>query len=368
MHVAIDVRLAHYTTGGIVHTTLNLVRELARLAPDDRFTLLRSVKQHGGLPQAPNLSTTPLLTPPHHRLEQLTLPLEVARVRPDLLHCPDFIPPFVRTCPAVITVHDLGFLRFPQTVTEESRRYYGQVARAVRSAQRTIVVSESTARDLAELVDAPMERVRVVPNGLDPHFLAPPDPDATARARARWGLDRPYVLFLGTLEPRKDIPTLLRAFAAVRERHPDLLLALVGRHGWLYQSIFATLEQLGLQSDVRHVEDAADADLVPLFDGATAFAFPSLYEGFGLPALEALARGVPSVVAETSSLPEVVGDAALLHPPGDQEALADALLRLVEDDALRAELRRRGPERAARFSWERAARETLAVYREAISR
>jgi glycosyltransferase involved in cell wall biosynthesis len=366
MHVAIDARLAHYTSGGIAHYTLSLAREFARLAPDDHFTLLRSIKQRGGLPQAKNLTSAPLLAPPHHRLEQLVLPFEIARVRPSLLHSPDFIPPFYRTCPAVITVHDLAFLRFPETVTEESRRYYGQVGRAVRSAQRTIVVSESTARDLAELVDAPMERVRVVHNGLAPRFLAPNDPTATAQARARWNLDQPYLMFLGTLEPRKDIPTLLRAFAAVHERHPDLLLALVGRRGWLDGPIFEAIEQLRLGTQVRSIEDAEDADLVSLLDGATAFAYPSRYEGFGLPPLEALARGVPTVVAETSSLPEVVGDAALLHPPGDRDALAAALLRLIEDDALRAELQTRGRARAATFSWERSARETLAVYREVL--
>jgi len=368
MHVAIDARLAHYTTGGIARYALSLARALAAIAPDDRFTLLRSVKQRQALPSGPNLTSSPLLTPPHHRLEQLVLPFEVARVRPDLLHCPDFIPPFVRTCPAVITVHDLGFLRFPETVTESSRRYYERVGRAVRSAQRTIVVSESTARDLAELVDAPMERVRVVHNGLDPAFLAPADPAATARVRQRWQLDQPYVMFLGTLEPRKDLPTLLQAFSAIRSRHSDLLLALVGRRGWLDQPIFATVERLRLGAVVRQIGDAADADLVPLLDGATVFAYPSRYEGFGLPPLEALARGVPTVVAETSSLPEVVGDAALLHPPGDAEALAGCLERLLSDEALRGELRARGQRRAADFSWERAARATLAVYREAIGR
>jgi glycosyltransferase involved in cell wall biosynthesis len=369
MHVAVDARLAHYTAGGIARYTLSLAREFARLAPNDRFTLLRSVKQRQGLPHARNLTSTAIFTPPHHRLEQLVLPFEVARVRPDLLHCPDFIPPFYRTCPAVITVHDLGFLRFPETVTDESRRYYGQVGRAVRSAQRTIVVSESTARDLAELVDdVPLERVRVVHNGLDEAFRAPPDPDQTAQARARWGLDRPYLMYLGTLEPRKDLPTLLRAFAEIRERHPDLLLALVGRRGWLDGPIFAAIERLRLGSVVRTIHDAADADLVPLLDGATAFAYPSLYEGFGLPPLEALARGVPTVVAETSSLPEVVGDAALLHPPGDHEALATALLRLIEDAGLRAELRARGVARAGGFSWERSAQATLDVYREAVGR
>lgn len=367
MHVAIDARLAHYTAGGIVHHTLNLARALAVAAPDDRFTLLRSVKQRGGLPRARNLGSTPLLTPPHHRFEQMVLPVELARVRPDVLHCPDFIPPFRRTCPAVVTVHDVAFLRYPENLTAESRRYYGQVRQAIASAERTIVVSGATARDLADLLGVGSERVRVIHNGLDPAFLVPADPAATARVRARWGLDRPYVMFLGTLEPRKDVPTLLRAFAAVRARHPDLLLALVGRRGWLYESIFAVIGSLGLGDAVRHVEDAADADLPPLFDGATAFAFPSLYEGFGLPPLEALARGVPTVVADTSSLPEVVGDAALRFPPGDHDSLTAGLLHVLEDETLRADLRARGPIQAAGFTWERAAQETLAVYREAIA-
>ena len=364
MHVAIDARLAHYTVGGITQYTLALARALADAAPDDRFTLLRSVKQRGGLPGARNLRSAPLVTPPHHRLEQLTLPLEVARARPDVLHSPDFIPPFRRPFRSVVTVHDVGFLRFPETLTDESRRYYGQVGRAVRSAERTIAVSHATARDLAELLDAPLDRVRVVHNGVDALFSPVTDPAALAGTRGRYGLDRPYVAFLGTFEPRKNLPTLLRAFRIVRERH-DLLLALVGRRGWLYEPIFALIDELGVRPVVRVIEEAPRAEFPTLLSGATVFAFPSLYEGFGIPPLEAMACGTPAVVADTSSLPEVVGNAALLHPPTDHEALADALLRVVEDTGLHTTLRARGLERAARFTWGRAARETLAVYREA---
>ncbi|MCC6178588.1 MAG: glycosyltransferase family 4 protein [Chloroflexi bacterium] len=368
MHVAIDARLAHYTVGGIARYTLDLAAALAHVAPEHRFTLLRSVRQRSGLPGAANLASTPLLTPPHHRFEQLSLPLEVARLRPDVLHSPDFVPPFHRTFRSVITVHDLGFLHFPETLTAESRRYYGQVTRAIRSAERIIAVSHATARDLADLLDAPMERVRVVHNGLDPMLLRPADAAQAARVRQRYGLERPYVMFLGTFEPRKDIPTLLRAFAAMHKRHPDVLLVLVGRRGWLFEPIFAEIERLGLWPEIRALEGVPRDDLPHLLDGASAFAFPSLYEGFGLPPLEALARGVPTVVSDTSSLPEVVGDAALRHPPGDSDALAEALLRLLEDGRLRARLQAAGPRRAASFSWEQAARETFTVYREARGR
>ena len=390
MQVAIDGRLISYTTGGIAHYARKLAMALANVAPEHRFTLLMSARRsvdidpseivaRPGLGRPRNVSTrrsvvvytgsdsslrtARILTPPHHRWEQLTLPLELWRLRPDLLHSPDFIPPFRRPCPAVITVHDLGFLYFPETLTEESRRYYGQVGRAVRSAERIIAVSHHTARDLAERLGA-TDRVRVIHNGVGAEFHPAPEAEVAA-TRASYDLDKPYVLFLGTFEPRKNVVTLLRAFRAIRARH-DVLLLLAGRRGWLYQPIFDEIERLSLRDDVRVVEHAKPQDFRALYTGAVAFAYPSLYEGFGLPPLEAMACGTPTVVADTSSLPEVVGDAALRHRPTDHEALADALLRLLEDEDLRANLRRRGLEQAARFSWDEAARQTLAVYREAL--
>jgi glycosyltransferase involved in cell wall biosynthesis len=364
--VAIDARLARYTSGGIVRYTLELAKALAASAPDSRFTLLRSARQRGGLPTAANLSSAPVVTPPHHRFEQWTLPLEIARLRPNLLHCPDFIPPFRRTCPAVATVHDVGFLRFRETLTAESLRYYGQLPRAVKSAERIIAVSEHTAHDLVEQLGAPAERIRVVHNGVSDWFQPVEDPSALSEIRARHGLDRPFILFVGTLEPRKNLPTLLRAFREVRERH-DVLLLLVGGRGWLWEPILDLIGELGLRDPVRMLDGVTDEQLPAIHSAAAVFAFPSLYEGFGLPPLEAMACGTPTVVADTSSLPEMVGDAALLHPPTDHQALADALMRVLEDEALRADLRRRGLARAARFTWEEAARKTLAVYEEAVA-
>jgi glycosyltransferase involved in cell wall biosynthesis len=364
MHVALDARLAYYTPGGITQYTLGLATALAKVAPEHRFTLLRSFRQGGGLgvPRARNLGAAPLLTPPHHRLEQLVLPLEVARLRPDVLHCPDFIPPLRRPFPAVVTVHDLGFLRFPETLTAESRRYYGQVGRAVGSAERTIAVSQHTARDLAELLDAPADRVRVVHNGVDPTFRPIEDAATLGAMRDRHRLDRPYVLFVGTLEPRKNLGTLIRAFRALRARH-DVTLALVGRRGWLDQPTFDLIDELGLGPHVRHVGELRREELPTIYSGAFAFSLPSLYEGFGLTALEAMACGTPTVVADTSSLPEVVGDAALLVEPDDVDAIAAALVTLVGDEVVRRRLVDAGVARAAAYTWERAAAGLTEVYR-----
>ena len=365
MHVAIDARLVHYTAGGIARYSLELASALPSVAPEDRFTLLRSVRQRHALPSRPNLSSAPILTPPHHRWEQVSLPFEVGRLRPDLLHSTDFVPPFRRWYPAVVTVHELGFLRFPETLTAASLRYYRQVGKAVTNAQRTIAVSHHTARDLADLAHVPLDRVRVVYNGVSPQFQPVEDAAALDRLRTRYRLDRPYVLFVGTLEPRKNVSTLLRAFQAVRARE-DVLLVLAGRRGWLFEPIFHLVDELQLNDHVRILERVALDELPVIYTAAAALSLPSLYEGFGLTALEAMACGVPTVVADTSALPEVVGDAALLHPPTEEEALADALLRLLQDEDLRATLRKRGQERAARFTWDETARQTLAVYREAL--
>lgn len=365
MRIAIDARLAAYTRGGIVQYTLQLLRAMVRLGEAHRFTVLQSRRDCIPLVQAPGLATRACWTPPHHRLEQWLWPLELAPLGIDLLHCPDFVPPFRRRCPAVITVHDLGFLRFPETLTPESRRYYGQIHRAVRSAERIIAVSRSTRDDLVELVGADPARIEVVYEAANPDLVPVSDPEALAATRARFALPARFLLFVGTIEPRKNLVTLLRALAQLpeRERPP---LAIVGTVGWLADSFEQERKRLGLEAWVRLLGPQPNSALAPLYSAATALVYPSLYEGFGLPPLEAMACGAPVVAAATSAIPEVVGDAALLVPPTDDAALAEALRRVLADEGLRAELRARGLARARLFSWERAARDTLAVYQRAV--
>jgi len=285
----------------------------------------------------------------------------------DLFHGTSFDLPRRRAAPAVVTVHDLALLRFPELGTPALRRMVGRARDATRRARAVIAVSEATRRDIVELCGVAAERVHVVHNGVAATFTPLPAAVARARAAARIGSDDPYLLHVGTLEPRKNLPTLLRAFAALEgdsARPPRLVLA--GARGWGDAPLFALVDALGLTARVSFLGEVGPADLPALYSAAELFVYPSRYEGFGLPVLEAMACGAPVIASNASALPEVVGDAGLLVDPDDVDGLRAAIRRLGGDAELRANLRERGRERAKSFTWERAARETLAVYRAAI--
>jgi glycosyltransferase involved in cell wall biosynthesis len=361
VHVGLDARIADYTAGGIAQYTRQLAAWLPRLAPADRFTLYRARRPRQPWPPPAGVRQRRLLTPPHHRWEQHLLPLELAPERLDLLHGPDFLVPRRRRCPAVVTVHDLAFLRYPAILTAESRRHYGQVARVVADVERVIVDSACTGADVQELLGVPAARVRVV--HLAPTPAPTPTPAQVAAVRARYTLPGPFLLYVGTLEPRKNLGALLRALEQLppAEAAP---LALAGPRGWLDEPIVAQARRLGER--VRLLGPVPAADLPALYAAASAFVFPSLYEGFGLPPLEAMAAGTPVVAARASCLPEVLGDAALFVPPEDEAGLTEALRAILADAPLRADLRARGLAQAARYSWERTAAATLAIYHEVV--
>lgn len=367
MRIGIDARLLAHRPGGIARYTAALANALTRIDTEDNFVLLvgRSERRQIVL----GMRQRRLLTPPHHRLEQVVLSLELAFAGLDLLHSPDFIPPFRRRCPAVITVHDLAFLRYPELVTEDSRRYYGQLARAVHSAEGIIAVSEATRRDMAELLGLAPERVRVIHHAVDDGFR-PLDNEAVEHYRRQRGLPRGFILWVGTLEPRKNLGTLLRALARVTEQRPALnpTLVLAGAPGWLYEDDLHLVDKLHLAENVVRLGPVPFEELPLLYNAARLFVFPSLYEGFGFPPLEAMACGIPVISSNSSAMPEVLGDAALLLDPLDVEGFAAAMVRMLEDEDLRQEMQRRGLARAAGFSWERTARQTLALYHEVARR
>jgi glycosyltransferase involved in cell wall biosynthesis len=281
----------------------------------------------------------------------------------DLLHGVHYELPLRARLPALVTVHDLTMVTHPQWHEASKVRYFGwAMRRAVAAARRVLCVSATTARDLRELLGVPPDRIDVTPLGTD---LRPASAEAVDAVRRRLGLDGPYLLGLGTVEPRKDLPTLVRAFASLAGELPHRLV-LAGLAGWGAGALAAEVAASGVAERILLTGYVPEADKAALYSGADVFAYPSRYEGFGLPVLEAMACGTPAVTTTGGSLPEVAGDAAALVEPGDAGALAAAVAKLAADPAARNDAAGRGLARAATFTWERCADLTAAAYRHAL--
>ena len=364
MRIGIDARLVYYRQAGISQYTIRLLQELSAIDQDDDFIVFQSRKDRSRLADAPNFQKRSLWTPPHHRFEQVLLPLEIAAVDLDILHSPDFIPPFRRNCKSVITIHDLNFLLYPHFLTPESAKYYGQIDQAVRKCDYIIAVSESTKRDIIQLTGAPEGKISVVHEAAHPVYRPLPDAQFLQRVKKRPATERDFILFVSTIEPRKNVATLLRAYKQLLDDyHPNVNLVLAGEKGWLFDRVFALVDQFGLRGRVHFLGRVSTEDLLELYNAAELLVHPAFYEGFGLPPLEAMACGTPVVVSNTSSLPEVVGDAALMVEPTDVDGMTVAMWRLLSDKALHQEMSDKGLKRARQFSWRRAAIETLSIYR-----
>ncbi|MBC7226910.1 MAG: glycosyltransferase family 4 protein [Thermoflexales bacterium] len=286
----------------------------------------------------------------------------------DLFHATEHLLPRFSRIRTVFTLHDLIFLFHPETHKPLNRWFLTlMMPRFLRAADAVIAVSECTKRDAVRAYGIPEEKITVIYEGVSLRFR-PADPEAVRVVRAKYGLPEHFILYVGTIEPRKNLTALLEAYAALQARNTQYAtrLVIVGKKGWLYEGFFRRLRELGLEEHVHFTGYVPDEDLPALYSAADLFVFPSLYEGFGLPVLEAMACGVPVVCSNTSSLPEVAGDAALLVDPADVRALAEAMERVLADEALRATLRTRGLERARQFTWEATARRTLEVYRRVV--
>jgi glycosyltransferase involved in cell wall biosynthesis len=351
---------------GTERYALEIIRALIEVAPEQQFILYFNQPPAPGL--LPRSNRVRWRVIPSRRLWTLgRLSLEMARHPPDVLFVPAHsLPPI---CPpvSVATIHDLGYLHFPgehPPATRLLRRLSNQWS-ATR-ATRVIAISGATRDDLVRYHNVSVERISVVHHGNASWFQPVTDEARLAAVRSLHGLDRPYFLFVGTLQPRKNLERLLTAFDRFAQSHPQPLLALVGARGWHPERLESALAQVRARDRVRQLGYVPDAELPALYSGALALAFPSLHEGFGLPALEAMACGTPVLTSNTSSMPEVVGQAGLLVDPLDTGAIADALACLTDDAALRRDLAQRGRLRAGLFTWEHAARETLAVLRAAV--
>lgn len=295
----------------------------------------------------------------------LRLSWEMARHPPDLLFVPAHVLPLLHPRISLVTVHDLGYLYFPRAHPLFQRLYLDLSTRwNARAAAHLLADSEATKADLIAHYRTSPEKVTVAYPGYDEALAPVRDPAAIAAVTARYGIAGDYFLYLGTLQPRKNLSRLIAAFASLQPEtpKPETSLVLAGRRGWLYHDLFAQVRQLGLEDRVLFPGYIAEEDKAPLLSGALAFVFPSLYEGFGLPVLEAQACGCPVIGSNASSLPEVAGDGAWLVEPTDTAGLAEAMARLAGDPVLRASLAERGLANLERFSWERCAHTVLGVF------
>lgn len=365
MLVGVDASRAAISrrTGTEVYS-LHLIRGLLALDTAHRFRLYFNAPPPAGLlPDGPCCQHRVMPCP---RLwTHVRLSWEMVIRPPDLLLVPSHVLPLIHPRQSVVTVHDLGYRYYPQAHTCRQRWYLEWSTRYhAHTAAHIIADSHATKEDLVRIYGADPDRISVVYLGVDPALGPVHDPAAIAQVRHRYGIHGPYVLYVGTLQPRKNLVRLVEAFARVRGRgsgNLDLQLVLAGQRGWLYDDILRRVEDLGLERHVVCPGFVEEADLAALYSGALLFVMPSLYEGFCMPVLEAMACGTPVVCSNTSSLPEVVGDAALTFDPLDVEAMADRIACALADDALRQQLVAKGVERSARFTWEACARQVLAV-------
>lgn len=290
---------------------------------------------------------------------QLVLPGILREIRPEVVHFTNYLAPVLTDVPFVVSFHDMSLTLLPEAHTLKKRLLTASLIPTVaRRARRILVPSESTRRDVARLLPVDSGRIRLVPYAASPLYRPLPDSPVAS------GVRPPYFLYVGTVEPRKNLLRTLRAFARVSSALPEHQFVIVGQAGWKYAGVLEEARKPGLADRVAVLGYLPESDLPGLYNHATALVYPSLYEGFGLPVVEAMACGTPVLTSNGSSLSEVAGDAALLVDPLSEDALADALVRLARDASLRTELRARGLARSATFSWERTARETIEVYRE----
>ena len=379
MHIGINAHLLAFTPdyrqAGLSRYIYELVTRLPRCDKNATFTAFTGnapVPEAfvANMPANLNLASSRFSTakaPVRIAWEQAILPVAASRAGLDILHCPVNVRPLIATCPVVITIHDLIFLRYPEAFHPAKRAYLKFMTRwSARHSAHIIAVSEQTRRDVIELLDIKPGRVTTVHNGVGSQFV-PLHDDTLARFAQEKRLTRRTVFYVGTLEPRKNITMLLKAFSklAAEPDFDDTTLVIGGSKGWYYDEVFATAGRLGLTASerVRFLGRVPDEELPLWYNCASVFVFPSRFEGFGLPLLEAMACGTPVITSNTSSLPEVVGDAGILLPPDEPEAWSAALRKVLTSQDIASSLAAKGLERSTQFSWDRTASETFAVYR-----
>ena len=366
MRVAIDARKLH--DFGIGTYIRNLLRQLARVDRNTEYVLLTPrVDLDVAAQLGPNFRSVLEPSPNYSLREQIHVPWLLRRERPDVFHAPHYVLPAAVPCRSVVTIHDCIHLMFPQYLPNKAAYAYARASMwtAVKRSNRILTVSEASKRDILHFFNVAPEKIVVAYNAIDDHFWLTPPEDEVARVTERYQLDHQFVLYVGNIKPHKNLVRLIEAFAALRRGgHDELKLLIIGDEISKLPALRRAVHRHKLHKHVRFLGYVSDGTLRILYRLASVFVFPSLYEGFGLPPLEAMASGTPVVTSNQSSLPEVAGDAAVLVDPYDVTSIEDGMRRVLTDAALAADLRRRGPERAREFSWARSVEKTRQVYDE----
>jgi glycosyltransferase involved in cell wall biosynthesis len=373
MRIAFDYTAGIRQEAGIGNYVRCLLDAMLARDKENEYILITSGRptRERPFPAAPNLRGRAVLIPDRY-LNVLwyrwraPLPANLFTGSVDIYHGPDFVlPPLSKKIRKVVTIHDLAFLEHPEYAAPGLVEYLKKVVpESVAAADVVAAVSHDAARTLIEHFQTPREKITIIPNGLRPHFRRITDPILLGATTNKFRLRHPLVLGVGTMQPRKNHMGLIRAFhqAQGEKKNRPAMLALAGGTGWLYEETRQLVADLKLEKKVRFLGQVSDLELAVLYSVADVFAFPSFFEGFGVPPLEAMACGTPVITSNTSSLPEVVGDAALTVDPHDTGALAAAIKRLIADEKLREELRQKGYERAKLYTWPESAQKMLATY------
>ncbi len=372
MRIAIDARkLRDYGIGTYVR---NLLRHLSRVDQATDYVVLCNDTDRETIDElGDNFRAVSERSPGYSVREQITVPRDLRRERADLFHTPHYVLPPLTPCKAVVTIHDCIHLRFPQYLRNRFAYAYARsfLWAATHQSHRVITVSEASKRDILEYFNVPASKIDVIYNGIDERFGDPPIAEDVERVRERYQLDGPFILYAGNIKPHKNLGRLIEAFHILRSTDPafeTVKLVIIGDEIAKYAALRHAVHRYKLHKHVRFFGFVPARTLAILYRLADLFVFPSLYEGFGLPPLEAMASGTPVVTSNVSSLPEVVGDAAVLIDPLRPDEIADAMRRVLSDSQLRCDLRDRGFKRARHFSWERSIKRVHEIYGEVLSR
>jgi glycosyltransferase involved in cell wall biosynthesis len=369
LRIAIDARkLRDYGIGTYVR---NLLRYLSRLDRDTEYIVLCR-QQDSGITSAlgENFRAVAEPSPTYSVREQLSVPLDLRRENVDLFHAPHYVLPPLTPCKAIVTIHDCIHLRFPQYLPNRLGYAYARAAlwMATHRSNRVLTVSEASKRDILRYFRISPSKIDVIYNAIDERFGETPDPDDVVRVRDRYQLDGQFVLYAGNIKPHKNLERLIEAFHTFRRgQFEHVKLLIIGDEISKYATLRRAVHKFKLHKHVRFFGFVPDQTLAILYRLAGVFVFPSLYEGFGLPPLEAMASGTPVITSNVSSLPEVVGDAAVLIDPYEPNAIAEAMRRVLSEPSLRADLRERGHQRVREFSWERSVARVREIYSEVLA-